>query len=200
MSPDPTSIQNPSEIQNWLRRFKWSLAAIPSPERDDIVAEVAAHLHESLCAGKSPAAVLHQFGSPENYAPYFIDEIELSSALSSQHSGAMIAAVLNRVHRSAIAAALGIALLFLGAIFFTALTAAFLKLWDPAHVGLWHHGRLFFIGKIDDPASARELLGFWLYPCAFVAIALSWLAGRFVLVHGVRSLAQKERFTAPKLA
>src|SRR5215475_3417190 len=59
---------DPSDVQEWLRRLKWSLASMPSPERDDILAEARAHIDEALASGKTPAQALSGFGPPEEYA------------------------------------------------------------------------------------------------------------------------------------
>jgi uncharacterized membrane protein len=71
------------EVQEWLRRLKWSLASMPSPEREDIVEETRAHLHEAIAGGQSAAAVLGGFGAPEDYARQFVDEMDVSHALGS---------------------------------------------------------------------------------------------------------------------
>ena len=179
-----------NEIQDWLRRLSWSLAAIPSPEREDIVAEARAHIEEAIAQGQTPAAVLSGFGEPDEYARAFIDQMEVARAMGSQATSTMLATVTRRVHRSAVAALAAVVLFLLAVVVFTAVSVALFKLGDPAHTGLWHGPHAFFIGRIDDPSKAKELLGNWLLPLAALACALSWLIGRFVLLWTLRQLAR----------
>ncbi len=52
------------------------------------------------------------------------------------------------------------------------------KLSHPETAGLWVGPRHFFIGTIDDPSLAREVLGFWIFPAAVVAWVLAWVLTR----------------------
>jgi hypothetical protein len=181
---------DPVEIQEWLRRLKWSLAAIAPFERDDIVEETRAHLRETMAKGATPSAALAGFGRPEDYARRFVDDMEVSGALGSQSTGAMLSVVGRRIHRSVVAAFTGGTILILSMFAFAALVMLAYKLSDPVHAGLWRNAHQFFIGKIDNPASATDLLGNWLYPLAAATLALAWLIGRFILLWAVRSLAR----------
>ncbi|MDO8380532.1 HAAS domain-containing protein [Phenylobacterium sp.] len=178
------------EIAHWLRRLSWSLAAIPTPEREDIVAEIADHLRERTQSGQAPADVLAGFGAPEAYARRFLDDFELSGALGSQRSGDLAAAILRRAHHSLLAlAAVAAACLLAAGAFVVVLTATY-KVFDPTHAGLWSGRAGFFIGIIDDPATARELLGFWIFPLAALSLVLAWLAVRLILVGALRRIAR----------
>lgn len=191
MSPSPSP-----EITHWLRRLSWSLAAIPAPEREDIVAEITDHLNQRLQAGQAPAELLAGFGAPETYARRFLDDFELSGALGSQKSGDLAAAILRRAHRSLLAFAAVAAACLLSAGAFLVVTTAIYKVIDPAHAGLWSGRAGFFIGIIDDPTSARELLGAWIFPLAALSLVLAWLALRLILVGALRAIARNRPATS----
>lgn len=181
---------DPIEIQEWLRRLKWALTAIPEPERDDILEETRAHLNEAIGSGKAPAEALAGFGLAEDYAHGFVQEMELAGALGSRRTGEMLSVVGRRVSHNGIAAVAGFLLLMLGAGAFVAALMLVLKLSDPAHTGLWRGPHAFFIGRIDDPSTANDLLGYWLYPAAVATVAISWLVSRFVLLWALRSITR----------
>jgi len=178
------------EVQDWLRRLKWSLASIPSPEREDIYDETRAHLQEAVAGGQTAAAVLAGFGSPEDYARQFVDEMDVSRALGSGRASAMLATVSRRMHRSFVAAIAFGVLLLLGLFALGVGFTAAVKIVDPEHAGLWMGRAGFFIGTIDDPSTARELLGYGLFPLAALLFVLTWLIGRLILTRTLRHLAQ----------
>ncbi|WP_421933242.1 HAAS signaling domain-containing protein [Phenylobacterium sp.] len=184
------------EIAHWLRRLSWSLAAIPAPEREDIVAEIGDHLNQRAQAGQAPAEILAGFGAPEAYGRRFLDDFELSGALGSQRAGDLAVAILRRAHRSLAALAAVAAACLLAAAAFVVVTTAIYKVIDPTHAGLWSGRAGFFIGIIDDPASAHELLGIWIFPLAALSLVLAWLAGRLILVGALRRIARDRPATA----
>lgn len=183
-------MSDPREIQDWLRRLSWSLSSMPAAERDEIVKDTTFHLRDALESGRNPAQALEGFGAPEDYARRFLDGMEVSSALGSRRTGAMLSAVGGRVHRSAVAMIAVIITLALALAAFTALTMLVFKLSDPVHAGLWRNAHEFFIGKIDDPATATDLLGNWIYPLSVLTVAFAWLIGRFVLIWSLRAIAR----------
>ncbi|HWA89358.1 MAG TPA: hypothetical protein VG889_04945 [Rhizomicrobium sp.] len=174
----------------WLRRLRWALAALPDPERDDIVAEIRAHLDEREREGGGIADALTQLGPADEYARGFIEARELTGAAASQQPGAMLSAIVRRAHRSIVALGAFLTVVALAGAAFLAVLTALVKIGDPAHAGLWRGQSQFFIGVIDDPATSQELLGNWIYPLAALAVAAAWLAGRGVLVWAVRTLAR----------
>ncbi|KAA6459124.1 DUF1700 domain-containing protein [Acidobacteria bacterium AB60] len=181
-----------TDIQSWLRRLKWALDSMPSTERDDIIAETRTHIEERIAKGQSLEEAIDAFGPPDVYARRFLDEIEMSTALGSQRTGALLSVVIQRAHRNISAA---LSLVALGCLVLTssiAVILVFLKITDPIHTGLWfgRERRIFFIGVIRDPGIAHDLLGNWLLPVAVLVLVLSWLLGRFVLLWSVRGLAR----------
>lgn len=179
---------NQGRVENWLRRFRWALGAMPQAERDDVVAETRAHLCERIDTGQSADAALAALGPADVYARRFIDEMELSGALASQRSGDLLRAVLRRAHRSLVAAMAFLLLLIIGGLAVGLVGTAVGKALDPAHFGLWTGHGNFFIGQTDHPERMHELLGGWLYPVAVAALGLCWLLGRLVLLWAARVL------------
>jgi uncharacterized membrane protein len=177
-------------LEAFLRRFKWGLATLPERDREDIVAETRAHVCERVERGDALQSVLAAFGSPESYARTFVDSVEVSSALASEDSTALLATILRRAHRSAVALAAFAVLLALGASTALIVSVAVMKIFDPVHAGLWVSDTQQFIGVIDDPTAARELLGNWVFAIAAAACAVAWIVGRLTLLWAVRMLAR----------
>lgn len=177
-------------VDHWLRRLTWALGAMPASEREDIVEEARGHLEERIRGGQAAAEALAGFGEPDVYARPFLDEMELSAALGSQRSGDLLGAVARRVHRSLLAAGAGLILVVLALVAFAIASLVIMKLHDPVRAGLWIGPGQRFIGVIDDPSQAREMLGLWLYPLAGASLALIWLIGRLVLLRAVRGLSR----------
>lgn len=179
-----------SPVNEWLRRLRWSLAALPERDRDDIVAETRAHLEERVASGEPPERALAAFGSPEAYARQFVDEMEVAGALGDPRSGTLLAVVARRVHRSLLAVAALVVVVLLGAAAFLLVSVAMMKVVDPTRAGLWRSGQGMFLGIIDDPARGEELLGLSLYPLAGLGLLAIWAVGRMVLLGALRALAR----------
>jgi hypothetical protein len=178
------------DVSRWLDRLTWALAGIPAAERDDIVAETRGHLAESIADGHSPRDALAHFGEAETYARTFLDDRELSGALGSQRSGAMLSVLARRVHKSLVAAFGFLLVVLLGAVAIGAGLTGIVKIFDPAHAGLWVGPGIFVLGITDDPARAHELLGYWIFPVTALMVAVSWILGRMVLLWSLRTLAK----------
>jgi uncharacterized membrane protein len=177
------------ELDPWLKRMRWALARLPDDARDDIVRETRAHLEERIAKGTTARAALDAFGRAEDYAASFVEEWELVAAAGARNTTSMLSAVLRRAHRSVVAALAVVLVATLSVAAFVAALTAVMKIVDPVHAGLWRGNTAFFLGVIDNPASAHELLGAWIFPLAALAIALAVLAARSVLVWAVRRLA-----------
>jgi hypothetical protein len=114
--------------------------------------------------------------------------MEVSSALASQKTSAVLAAVLKRVHRSLVAGVAFVVVLVLGCFALGSVVAAAMKPFDPEHIGLWTsaHGA-FFIGSVSNPAGYTEHLGAWIYPFALASVVIAWVLGRLVLLWALRT-------------
>jgi hypothetical protein len=177
-------------VETWLRRLHWALQPMPSPEREEIVAETRAHLSERLDDGADPVELLEGFGPPDVYARRFIDEMELAHALGEQKSADLLTVIGRRVHRSLIAALAFAMVVALAGLSLAAVATLSYEVIDPVHSGLWRGSNQFFVGVIDDPGTARDLLGPLIWPAALAVIALSWAAGRAILLTAARRLAR----------
>ncbi|MGH8217481.1 MAG: HAAS signaling domain-containing protein [Steroidobacteraceae bacterium] len=187
MSTDPT------EIQEWLRQLESSLASMSSPERKNILEEARSHLRERLAAGCTPSAALAGFGSPDDYAQRFVDEMQIESALGSKDTGALLHVVKRETNRDLVATLAGIGIAVLGVLSFAAVVTLIAKLSDPVHAGVWllrPSGWIVGTVRKIPPADATELLGNWLYPLCGGVLALSWLSGRMLLLWAVRRIAR----------
>lgn len=175
-------------ISGWLRRFKWSLAGMGAPERDEIVAEVRAHITERIAAGDGVTDALNAFGRPEAYARSFVEEMELARAITGERVPSMLGVVIRRAHRSALASAAFLGVLILVAIAVGVGGTALLKLFRPESAGLWAGQGSFYLGVADERSGMRELLGPWLYPLAPLLMGACWVLGRLILLSTVRAM------------
>jgi hypothetical protein len=175
-------------VEDWLRRVKWALNRLPASERDDILAETRAHLHERIDAGLGVDAALAAMGPADVYARRFIDEMELTGALATQRSGDLLKVVLRRAHRSLVAFAAFLLLLVIGVAGLGFAGTAIGKAIDPAHFGLWVGAHNFVFGSTDDSGRMREVLGPWIYPVAGIATGICWLLFRSVLLWAARTI------------
>jgi hypothetical protein len=178
-------------VEDWLRRLKWALASMPSPEREDIVEETRAHLRERIDSGQSSAEALRPFGEPDAYARSFLEEMELESVLAKPRFAALLGTIARRAHKSLIAAGAFFIVLILGGIAVGTSVTAVWKVFDPAHAGLWVGEHNFFFGTTDDPSRMHELLGPWVYPVSLVILALCWVLGRLVLIWAARTIRRR---------
>jgi uncharacterized membrane protein len=176
-------------VAGWLRRFKWALKRMPSPEREDIVEETRVHLNERMAGGLTAVQALANFGAPEEYARKFLDEMYLSAAAGSQSWGDNLRAVARFATRSGVAFVAIFIVLMVGSVGLGALIAGIWKIFDPGHVGLWIGGQTFALGVVDDAEGAQDRLGNWIFPLAIGTVALSWFICRGVLLWAVRTIA-----------
>lgn len=176
-------------VAGWLRRFKWALKRMPSPEREDIVEEARTHLNDRMAGGLTAAQALANFGPPEVYAGKFLDEMYLSAAAGSGAWADNLRAVVRFATRSGVAFVAIFVVLMVGSLGLGALIAGVWKIFDPSHVGLWISDHTFALGVVDDAEGARDHLGNWVYPLAIATVALSWLICRGVLLWAVRTIA-----------
>jgi uncharacterized membrane protein len=186
---------DPAEIEEWLRRLKWSLASMPSPERDNILEEARSHLRDVLSAGCTPSVALAGFGNAEDYARRFVDEMQIVGALGSQDTGALLHVVTSQINRNFVATLAGIGIAVLGVFSFVAVVMLIAKVFDPVRAGVWRYPHGGFTIGIVNPADATELLGIWLYPLCVGVLALSWLGGRMLLLWAVRQIARNRGAT-----
>jgi uncharacterized membrane protein len=83
-----------ADIDDFLRRFRRGLAALPADIREDLVREVQSHFDERLIQEKLDLAA---FGSPEEYASRFLNAEALRAAVTRDNPLRLVAVLLGRV-------------------------------------------------------------------------------------------------------
>lgn len=190
-SATPRDERDPQPLAAWLRELRWALAALPERDRDEIVAEARSHLLDRSDAGTPLASALAALGAARDYARPFLDEYRQSAALTHGRLRDLLPLVAERLLSSARA---GATLAMIVAIWIPALllaSTAAVKLVHPELAGLWVGPSQRFLGTIDDPSQARELLGVWIFPLAAVALVAAWLLTRRLASSAVRRLASR---------
>ncbi|MFZ5616374.1 MAG: HAAS signaling domain-containing protein [Pseudomonadota bacterium] len=167
-----------TKIEDYLRALSRALRTLPDRDRDDIVAEIRAHLEHRSSEGKL-ADAMKALGPADACARSFIEEMKIQSAFADGGPAKTFGALIALASRRATAA---LGLFFTGIFFVIAAAFAFIAFYEmvsPEQVGLWSDPATgsFFFGTIDQPASptARELLGRWLIPVAAALAVLSFV-------------------------
>ena len=194
-------------IESYLKGLTRALRALPATDRDEITAEIRAHLEHRAREGRLTEA-LQGLGSPEKCARGFLEEIRIQDAFADggpqKTVGALVALASRRV-----TAAAG---LFVSGVFFLvavgfAITAA-VEVVAPDKAGLWvgREAGVYVLGTYDaptppvaptvpgapaPPAPPREVLGRWLLPVAAGISVLALIIGQWLARFFVRLMAQR---------
>lgn len=172
-------------IEHYLKQLSKALRGLPIAERDDILAEIGAHLEHRKGEGKLDAAIA-DLGTPAASARAFRDELMLQAAFDDGGPRQTFGALLSLATRRTIAA---LGLLFASMLLIMSIAmavTAVVEMINPETVGLWvnNSGQDFVFGTIKNlPGETySEVLGRWYFPVAIVlAVALyivSQLTGR----------------------
>jgi len=179
-----------TKIEDYLNALSRALRSLPERDRDDIVAEIRAHLEHRAGEGRLNEA-LNSLGSPESCARTFIDELKIQDAFAdggpTKTFGALLALASRRT-----TASVG---LFVSSIFFIisigfAFTAV-AEIVTPDLAGFWvgpgpDH---IMIGVFDPPTAPpapgapeppREIMGRWLIPFAAGMAVLFFLVSQWL--------------------
>ncbi len=186
-------------IEDYLKVLARALRALPDRDRDDIVAEIRAHLEHRASERKLDNA-MNALGAPQDCARSFIEETKIQSAFADagpvKSIGALFALASQRM-----TAAAG---LFISGIFFEMAAAfvfvTFYEMISPETVGLWADpaSGSFFFGEIDTPASpdARELLGRWMIPVSAALSVLSFVIAQKLARLFIKLMMRRKRALA----
>jgi len=179
------------KIENYLRGLSKALRTFPDRDRDDIVAEIRAHLEHRSGEGKL-AEAMKSLGAPDECARSFIEEMKIQSAFADGGAVKTFGALLTLASRRATATAgLFVSLIF----FLLAAGFAFTALAEivvPDKAGFWvgPDSGSIMIGAIDAPPTPgaplppgapeppREILGRWLFPVAAGMSVLFFVIGQ----------------------
>lgn len=181
-------------LDDWLRRLSWALGRMPEGDRTSIVEETRGHIEERLGTGQALEDVIAGFGSPEKYARCFLEEMEIGRALGSQRTTDLLGVIFRTIHASFTSLIALVCIVFIALSEVVAVLLAVMEIRDPLHTGFWYGGGSFFIGVIDDPATAVDLLsGGKIYLFAGALMISGMLIARLVLLSSVRLLARRSR-------
>lgn len=169
-------------IEDYLRRLRPALRALPDAEREDILAETRSHLTERRESGGEAAVeqAIAAFGQAEDYARAFVDDARLRAATAS--GGPLdLASVLLVMATRSLPAFVGFALAawayLFGVLFFVIAGA---ELIVPEMTGLWIGPDDFFLGIMagDAPGpQTNDVLGPWLIPAMILAGSIALALG-----------------------
>lgn len=186
-----SSADNSTAATAWLREVRHGLASLPGSVRDDILAELDGHIAERVEAGTAPQDVVAALGPADAYARAMYDAHRLETAITTRRYGDMLDALIRTAAGHGLAVLAGAAILVLWAAACLVASVAAFKIADPLHAGLWRSETEFFIGLIDDPSTADELLGVWIFPLTLFALTLAFLATRALAIWTLRRIARR---------
>ncbi len=179
-----------TEAEDFLRRFRRGLDALPADIREDLVGELRSHFEERL--GEDRLDLPGSFGSAEDYASRFVDAQALRAATTRDNPIKLIAALLGRVKATAFVIFVVLPLAVLEIIGLALIVIGFSKPFSNSHIGLFFgaDGRFRALGWVSDPGSMREMLGYAVMPVfIFSGLLLFWLCNRLLLRIARRELA-----------
>lgn len=195
-------------IETYLKGLTRALHALPASDRDEIVAEIRAHLDHRAREGRLAEAI-KALRSPEVCARGFLEEIKIQDAFADGGPAKTIGALVALASRRATAAA-G---LFVSVVFFLVAAGFFItagvEVVAPEKAGLWigEEQGVFILGTYDapappaappapgappPPAPPREVLGRWLLPVAAGLGVLSLVIGQGLARLFVRLMATRK--------
>ena len=194
-----------TRIEDYLRALSRALRSLPERDRDDIVAEIRAHLEHRAGEGRLDAAI-KSLGGPENCARTFIEEMKIQTAFADGGPAKTFGALLALASRRATATAgLFVSLVFflLAAGFaFTALA----EIVTPDLAGFWigpESGNIM-IGAFEPPPvpaapgepAPREIMGRWLILFAAGMAVLFFVIGQWLSRFFIRLMIRRKSPTA----
>ncbi len=167
----------PTPAEEFLLRVHRGLGALGPAERDDIVAELRAHLLDRQAEGN--ADLLTGFGAPESLAASYLTEHSLRGALARGTSWALGRALWIAARDSTVSlfGLLPLVVMQLAAV--AAIVTAALKPFMPLELGLWVGGGSFYVGPRSANPAIHEVLGAWGVPVlACSGVILFWASNR----------------------
>jgi hypothetical protein len=195
-------------IETYLKGLRRALRTLPEGDRDEIAAEIRAHLEHRAREGRLEEA-MKSLGSPEKCARGFLEEIKIQDAFADGGPTKTVGALVALASRRATAAA-G---LFVSGVFFLiavgfAITAA-IEVVAPDKAGLWvgREAGVYVLGTYDaptppdappapgapaPPAPPQELLGRWMLPVAAGLSVLAFIIGQWLARMFVRLMARRK--------
>lgn len=177
-------------IEEYLSSLRGQLSGMSLSEREEIVAEIAAHIRDSAEeSGADAAMVLKRLGPVEELAAQYRGGMLIRRASRSISPIVLLRGAL----RLATKGISGIVVFFVG-VFGYAMGGGFvlsglLKPVFPQHTGVWvRDGRIVSSGTIipPPPLPAHEVLGMWYIPLALVIGSLTLLLTTYLIRTSLR--------------
>lgn len=189
-----TTLNSESRIDSYLARTRVALRGLPESEIEDILRELRSHVSElAEQQGSDVDVALRSLGDPVDLAKIYRAE---SQVVQAECSGSPLAILqgLRHTTRTSLGRLTAGSLYALGYINVVTLwLTAIDKLFWPSRTGLWyvpgHLWSLKLVRSGNPAAGARELLGWWLVPAAFVT---GWLL-RYAVDHLAQAWVQRYR-------
>ena len=187
-------VNSESRIDSYLARTRVALRGLPETEIEDIVRELRSHVSElAEQRGSDIEIALRSLGDPVHLAKTYRAESQMVQAECSG-SPLIILQGLRHATRTSLGRLTAGSLYAFGYVNVVSLwLAAIDKLLWPSRTGLWHLPGHFWSFKLltsgNPPAGARELLGWWLVPAAFIS---GWLL-RYAVDHLAQAWVRRYR-------
>ena len=176
----------PEYAEKFLRQLRQGLGSLGAQEREEIIAELRAHLLDRQAQGKTD--LLSGFETAEDLAATFVSENALRGALAQGTSWALARALLISARDSIATFLLFLPLVLLQLCAFGFVFFAALKPFMPKQIGLWVGDGNFYVGgnSGNNPA-VHEVLGWWGVP----VLAISGIFLFSVSNRAMRALAKR---------
>jgi len=185
------NIELQARIDTYLMKLRRSLGELPPEDVNDILREIRGHILERAENGgqltnEKLVQILRDLGEPEEIGPLYQREASVARARSSLSPSLILRATMRWGMNSILGFAVFVAGLFGYGLAGGLIVSAFLKPFDPEHVGAWLTGSGFTIGTLSHPTHP-DLLGWWIIPVGLVV-------GATLLVATTRFLRWTLRF------
>ena len=169
-----------TRIDTYLMKLRRSLGELPAEDVNDILREIRSHILERAescgeLTNEKLVEILRDLGQPEQIGPLYQAEASVARARSSLSPLLILRATM----RWGMNSILGFAVFVFGLLGYGLalglIISAFLKPFDPEHVGAWVTGSGFTIGTLSHPTDP-DLLGWWIIPVGLVVGAILLVA------------------------
>jgi hypothetical protein len=185
------NIELQTRIDTYLMKLRRSLGELPPEDVNDILREIRGHILERAENGgqltnEKLVQILRDLGEPEEIGPLYQREASVARARSSLSPTLILRATMRWGMNSILGFAVFVAGLFGYGLAGGLIVSAFVKPFDPEHVGAWLTETGFTIGTLAHPTHP-DLLGWWIIPVGLVV-------GATLLVATTRFLRWMLRF------
>ena len=165
-----------NRIDTYLMKLRRSLGELPPDDVSDILREIRGHILERAgtsgeLTNEKLVTILRELGRPEEIGPLYQAEANVARARSSLSPLLILRATMRWGMNSLLGLTVFISGLFGYGLALGLIISAFLKPFDPDHVGAWVTDSGFTIGSLSHPVHP-DLLGWWIIPVGLVVGAI----------------------------